>query len=101
MAEGDAVMRQGRAGIIDDAQLGRERDPALAQLLLDTLLVGCIGEAGWQGTLGHAQRLGHAPGLRDLDAVALLQRIDQRARGFGAGDQSGPQLGSLRTLRSR
>ena len=48
MAERLAVVRQLVARVVDDAQARAEGDPALAQLLLDALLEGCVGEAGRQ-----------------------------------------------------
>ena len=51
MTEGHTVMRQRLARIVDDAELRRERDPALPQLLLDPLLVGRVGETGGRAHL--------------------------------------------------
>src|SRR5205814_5796339 len=80
-----AVARQLAAGIVGDAHLHAERRVALLAFDVEELLAAQAGifrlERAERAERAH---LGHAPGVADLHAVDLLERLGHGARTGGA-----------------
>ena len=95
-AEGLAVPGQALAGVVGDLHLDAERRMALLHLDVEPRLAGELGIFRLERA-GGAERahLGHAPGVVDLDAVDLLERLGHGARAGRAADHHALEVRQL------